>query len=63
MAPAGAGPAGPGLFRDSERPGEPLQAGLGSGPQPDDYDLLRALKEQYPTAGMEELFHAMGFDQ
>lgn len=62
MAPsAGQQPPAPGLFRDSERPGEPLQAGLGAGPEPDDFDLLRALKEQYPTAGMTELFKAMGY--
>ncbi len=59
MAPAGAGTPAPGLFRDTERPGEPLQQGLGSGPQPDDFDLLRALKEQWPTAGMVELFQSM----
>lgn len=62
MAPAGGTePPAPGLFRGTERPGEPVQQGLGAGPAPDDYDLLRALKEQYPTAGMAELFQAMGY--
>jgi hypothetical protein len=61
MAPVQGEGAAPGLLRESERPQEPFQAGLGAGPQADDYDLLRALKEQYPTAGMDELFQAMGF--
>lgn len=61
MAPTQGAPPAPGLFRETENPGEPVQAGLGAGPQPDDFDLLRALKEQFPTAGMAELFEAMGY--
>lgn len=54
-------PQGPPLLRETERPGEMVTDGLG-GTQMDDFDLLRAVKELYPTAGMSELFEAMGLE-
>lgn len=61
QAPVGQGAPAPSLLRDTERPGEPVQAGLDANLQSTDLDLLRALKDRFPSAGMNELFSAMGF--
>lgn len=50
-----------GLYRDSERPGEPVHAGLDQGLAglTDDRDLLEALFERYPTAGLSRLLESL----
>lgn len=65
-APAGLGMAGPGpapggLYRDSAYPDEHAATGLDQGLAglSDDRDLLEALFELYPTAGLSRLLESM----
>ena len=68
MAPMqGNSPPAPGLFRDSERPGEPITAGLGigAGPGPgmdmalQTRDLLEAAFRKWPTPELQRLIESL----
>jgi len=68
MAPAsGTAPPAPGLFRDSERPGEPITAGLGIGPGPgpgmdlelSTRDLLEAVARKFPNPDLMRMLEAL----
>lgn len=67
MAPvAGSAAPAPSLFRDSERPGEPITAGLGIGPgagpgmdmQLTTRDLLEAAFRKFPTTELRRMIDA-----
>jgi hypothetical protein len=68
MAPVtGTPPPAPGLFRESERPGEPITAGLGIGPGAGPgmdmalttRDLLEAALRKFPTPELQRLLESI----
>lgn len=67
MQMRGAPPDHPGLFRDTERPTEPVHAGLpiGPGPGPDmstaltARDLLEAIGRKYPNPDLDALIQGL----
>lgn len=67
MAPVSGTEPAPGLFRDSERPGEPITAGLGIGagvgPSMDmqltTRDLLAAVMRRYPNPDLARMMDAL----